>query len=201
MHDENIYTLFMLDDLHFIREAYQRLLGRQADAEGERYYLGRIAAGHTREEIIAQLATSREATPGAARIPGVRQFIKQREYKRHWLWRHFKFLSGRVTYQQQTNASLWHINQTLQQLVRALSTPLQAVLVQTELCETSPVDSTDRPPDDVDQTTFPGNYRPSTTLIENISKIQTGNDPTAFFQQLQQALSDSQETRKLARHI
>lgn len=55
-------------DLHFIHAAYQALLGRAPDAEGEAYYLTRLRAGDHKLEILKQLRRSAE---GKAFIPGV----------------------------------------------------------------------------------------------------------------------------------
>lgn len=55
-------------DLNFIHAAYQALLGRAPDAEGEAYYLTRLRAGDHKLEILKQLRRSAE---GKAFIPGV----------------------------------------------------------------------------------------------------------------------------------
>lgn len=55
-------------DREFIRTAYQAVLGRAPDAEGEAYYLARLRAGTHKLAILKQL---RRSTEGRAFIPGV----------------------------------------------------------------------------------------------------------------------------------
>ncbi len=55
-------------DRHFIHIAYQAVLGRAPDAEGEAYYLDRLRAGVHKLTILKQLRRSEE---GRAFIPGV----------------------------------------------------------------------------------------------------------------------------------
>lgn len=79
--DEPITTVPRLlepHDRHFIHTAYQSLLGRAPDPEGERYYLGRLRAGTHKLDILGQLRRSPE---GRAFIPGVAGL--DRAIKRH----------------------------------------------------------------------------------------------------------------------
>jgi hypothetical protein len=55
-------------DRHFIHTAYQAVLGRAPDAEGEAYYLARLRAGVHKLAILRQL---RQSPEGRAFIPGV----------------------------------------------------------------------------------------------------------------------------------
>lgn len=55
-------------DREFIRTAYQAVLSRAPDAEGEAYYLARLRAGTHKLAILKQL---RRSTEGRAFIPGV----------------------------------------------------------------------------------------------------------------------------------
>lgn len=55
-------------DREFIYTAYQAVLGRAPDQEGEAYYLARLRAGTHKLEILKQL---RHSSEGAAFIPGV----------------------------------------------------------------------------------------------------------------------------------
>jgi FkbM family methyltransferase len=79
--DEPITTVPRLlepHDRHFIHTAYQSLLGRAPDPEGERYYLARLRAGTHKLVILRQLRRSPE---GRAFIPGVAGL--DRAIKRH----------------------------------------------------------------------------------------------------------------------
>lgn len=60
--------LLELHDRQFIQTAYQSLIGRAPDPEGERYYLARLRAGTHKLVILRQLRRSSE---GRAFIPGV----------------------------------------------------------------------------------------------------------------------------------
>lgn len=46
----------------FIHAAYWMILGRAPDAEGLRYYLGRLQAGYGKRSVVAQIASSPERT-------------------------------------------------------------------------------------------------------------------------------------------
>ena len=79
--DEPITTvpqLTALDDRHFVAVAYQAVLGRAPDPEGEAYYLGRLRAGAHKLAILKQLRRSGE---GRTFIPGVAGL--DRAIKRH----------------------------------------------------------------------------------------------------------------------
>jgi hypothetical protein len=67
-------------DRHFIHTAYEAVLGRAPDAEGEAYYLDRLRAGVHKLTILKQLRRSEE---GRAFIPGVAGL--DRAIKRHAL--------------------------------------------------------------------------------------------------------------------
>ena len=55
------HGMMSLDSEAFIRQAYLRLLGRGADADGLKGYLEQLQQGVSREEIYQALATSEEA--------------------------------------------------------------------------------------------------------------------------------------------
>lgn len=52
----------------FLQEAYRRILGREVDDEGLRYYLDALSHGSTRTQVITQLLLSINAT-GLLRLP------------------------------------------------------------------------------------------------------------------------------------
>ena len=64
------------DDEHFVRRAYELLLGRPADPDGLRHYVGALNGGDTRESILRSLIRSdefarrfRQAVPQGGVIP------------------------------------------------------------------------------------------------------------------------------------
>jgi chromosome segregation ATPase len=82
---KNIDQLLELNDAVFIEGAYQALLGRAADPEGMRYYLGRLRAGYDKTGIIAQIAVSAEMRPTEQKSPALKEMISSTKNARHWL--------------------------------------------------------------------------------------------------------------------
>lgn len=74
----SVPKLLAPQDRGFIRAAYQAVLGRAPDAEGEAHYLARLRAGTHKLAILKQLRRSQE---GRAFIPGVAGL--DRAIKRH----------------------------------------------------------------------------------------------------------------------
>jgi hypothetical protein len=56
-----IDELLALDDADFVAAAYRRILGRDADAAGEFHYLGELAAGRRKLDILLAFAAEPEA--------------------------------------------------------------------------------------------------------------------------------------------
>jgi chromosome segregation ATPase len=81
----NINQLLELNDAAFVEGAYQALLGRAADPEGMRYYLGRLRAGYDKTGIIAQIAMSAEMRPTEKKKPSLQEAIASTKNARHWL--------------------------------------------------------------------------------------------------------------------
>ena len=63
--------LLACHDQHFVRSAYQTLLGREPDPEGLAYYLGRLRAGYSKMRILAQLRLSDEGKTRKTHLPGL----------------------------------------------------------------------------------------------------------------------------------
>jgi chromosome segregation ATPase len=82
---KNIDQLLELNDAAFIEGAYQALLGRAADPEGMRYYLGRLRAGYDKTSIITQIAMSAEMRPTEQKSPVLQEMISSTKTTRHWL--------------------------------------------------------------------------------------------------------------------
>jgi FkbM family methyltransferase len=77
-----VHDLLQLDDEPFVRAAYRELLGRDADPDGMRHYLGRIRSGEARESVIAQIRLSREGLPRQPTIPGLQSLIRRYRLRR-----------------------------------------------------------------------------------------------------------------------
>jgi len=85
---ENIYELFILDSETFVVEAYRCLLGRDPDEHGLAYYLGRLAVGYSKEEVVTQLALSTECKQ-FDKVQGLKSLVNQVRKSNHWLWGRF----------------------------------------------------------------------------------------------------------------
>lgn len=92
-HDKNIMPMIrhasQLLELHgaaFLQHTYQALLGRDPDAEGNDYYLGRLRSGHGKLNVIAQIARSPECRARNLAMPGLPELIAEDARARHWLW-------------------------------------------------------------------------------------------------------------------
>jgi len=85
---KHITELFYLDGREFLIECYRNLLLREPDERGLDYYLGRLAQGHSKRSVIAQLAKSPECRPHDE-IRGLKQLIADEQYAQHWFWRFF----------------------------------------------------------------------------------------------------------------
>jgi len=85
---KHITELFSLDGSAFLIECYNNLLRREPDVHGLKYYLGRLAQGHGKASVIAQLAKSRECRDHDE-IRGLKQLIKEEKRASNWFWAQF----------------------------------------------------------------------------------------------------------------
>lgn len=74
---QNLKTLLQLQNRQFVECAYLALLKRQPDPGGLNYYIGRLQAGVTKLQILAQIMASREAREFGVEIPGLRKAIRK----------------------------------------------------------------------------------------------------------------------------
>ncbi|MBU2811778.1 DUF4214 domain-containing protein [Acidithiobacillus thiooxidans] len=88
MYIKNIEELFVLDGRDFVTEVYRNLLKREPDEQGLRYYLGRMAQGHNKPEIIAQIAKSPECCT-LDKIVGLKKLTVDVQRSNSWFWRWF----------------------------------------------------------------------------------------------------------------
>ena len=92
---KNIYEIFTLNGREFITMAYNTLLEREPDVQGMAYYLGRLAVGISKTEIIVMLASSQEGKnkDPSSKVIGLRSLMREYKLDKHWLlgvWRRVK---------------------------------------------------------------------------------------------------------------
>lgn len=92
---KNIYEIFTLNGHEFITMAYTTLLEREPDVQGMAYYLGRLAVGISKTEVIVMLASSQEGknTDASDKVIGLKSLIREYKLDKHWLigvWRRAK---------------------------------------------------------------------------------------------------------------
>lgn len=82
---QNIYELFALDGKDFVVNAYMNLLERVPDEHGLLYYLGRMALGDSKQDVILELTKSPEYRP-KNQILGLEKLIinEKRTWTKIW---------------------------------------------------------------------------------------------------------------------
>lgn len=85
---KNIEELFVHDGSAFVTEVYRNLLKREPDEHGLMYYLGRLAQGYSKAEVIAQLAKSAECET-QNEIVGLKKLMVETQRAKSWYWRLF----------------------------------------------------------------------------------------------------------------
>jgi hypothetical protein len=122
---EHITELFALDGRDFITEAYHHLLQRKPDVHGMAYYLGRLAQGHGKAAVIAQLAQSQECRPWDE-IKGLNKLIADERRAKHWFWGLFG-QRQRLEHALQRGANVLALQQQSNLLQDALNKQTQAL--------------------------------------------------------------------------
>jgi glycosyltransferase involved in cell wall biosynthesis len=87
----NIAELFFYNHSDFVNVTYLAILGRPADPQGMRYYLGRLGMGFSKASIIDQIARSDEAKK-STHIAGLKDLMRRESKLRNPLRRFFRFL-------------------------------------------------------------------------------------------------------------
>lgn len=75
----SVNDLLSRNGLFFLQSAYQTILLRDIDENGQIHYLARMRAGCRKYDVIADLAKSKEAQKIGAVIPGLKNYLS-----RHW---------------------------------------------------------------------------------------------------------------------
>ena len=74
--------LLACHDLHFVRSAYQTLLGREPDPDGLKYYKKRLNAGYSKIGLLKQIRASAEGGLRTPNVLGLDQVIKKYKWGR-----------------------------------------------------------------------------------------------------------------------
>lgn len=123
---QHITELFSFDGERFVEIAYENLLRRPVDEQGMRYYLGRLALGHSRQSILLQLAQSPELRD-ITHIQGLPQLIKQERFRQSVLGRLLRFLGINKAQAPQTAGQ--RLNELSAQLGRSAHAQSEALKV------------------------------------------------------------------------
>lgn len=136
----HIVELFALEGEAFVTEAYRSLFGREPDVHGMAYYLGRMAQGHGKAGVIAQLAKSRECR-SYDEVEGLKALLRNEFRKSRWYWSIFKHRDRREMASQSAIVSLERIERQLGALHSAALAQVQQTtyLVQQRAQEMSAV--------------------------------------------------------------
>ncbi|WP_426265195.1 DUF4214 domain-containing protein [Sphingomonas sp. PWP1-2] len=89
MQVETLQELLSLDDVPFIRAAYQTLLAREADHGGLNFYSHRLRAGVSKIIILGELRASAEGRSQNTDIPGLDDTIRRAHSARKPVIGHF----------------------------------------------------------------------------------------------------------------
>lgn len=71
----SLQEILLLNDEAFVSAAYLALLGRKPDNKGVDFYLARLRAGHSKEAVLREIATSSEAKRQGRALPGLSRLI------------------------------------------------------------------------------------------------------------------------------
>jgi hypothetical protein len=74
---QSVEVLLGLDGAEFIRQAYGAVLGREADPDGLRTYLSRLASGTPKQQLLADLRSDPEGLAYASQLPGLDDLVRQ----------------------------------------------------------------------------------------------------------------------------
>ena len=81
----NISDLLRLTGFNFVRETYIALLHREPDRSGVEHYLAALRRGDSREDVVAQIALSKEAINIKQELLGLDQVVRRYQDRNHWL--------------------------------------------------------------------------------------------------------------------
>lgn len=81
----SLAELLSLEGRDFVQSAYATMLGREADAEGEVYYEGRLAQGHSKLGILHQMRRSPEARLLPDTVDGLDDAFRRYRFRSLWL--------------------------------------------------------------------------------------------------------------------
>lgn len=79
---EGLRGLLSLNDTAFVKEAYRRLLRREADPEGLQHHVNWLRSGTSKIEVLDQLAGSDEALAANVKVDGLEKAVRQHRWAR-----------------------------------------------------------------------------------------------------------------------
>lgn len=85
---KNINELFAFSSEKFIDLAYEIFLCRKPDDNGMRYYLGRLALGYSKIDVLEQIYRSPECC-FCGELDGLNALLRMQRRRRHWFWKWF----------------------------------------------------------------------------------------------------------------
>ena len=88
--------LLKRSDIDFVEGVYAALLRRNADKEGLEFYVGRLRAGMRKEQLLAEIASSIEATPTVTSSPAVQDLLRRERRHRNRVVRKLLEWTGRI---------------------------------------------------------------------------------------------------------
>ncbi|MFA7496512.1 MAG: DUF4214 domain-containing protein [Acidithiobacillus sp.] len=119
MQVQHVTELFSFEGEDFIAEVFRNLLGREPDAFGLRYYLGRLALGYDKSNVIAQIAKSSECRPHEEFL-GLKTLLVEQQRGTHWFWGRWKRYSRTTRSWQSGFARISAIGQQLTDQLKGL---------------------------------------------------------------------------------
>lgn len=124
--DLELIRMFELDDDAFVQAAYRRLLHRQPDRSGQRFYVASLVAGSTKLDVLAQLYASEERRKSGNRWPALERGLRARTLRRIPGLRYLLDRSPSIARFDDTKARLRQIERDIDELRAKMTQGLDA---------------------------------------------------------------------------
>jgi FkbM family methyltransferase len=112
LHANSLSELLSLDGKDFVRSAYATMLGREADPEGEAYYVGRREADIPKLQILYEMRKSPEAKLLLDPLPGLDEAFGK--LRRSWWFRGRKSAAEAIEARVTAESDQAHVQQFMQ---------------------------------------------------------------------------------------
>lgn len=153
----SLKDLFDKDNANFVKSIYRILLEREVDPEGLNFYLGKLASGLSRTELIYQILRSSEGSKSGVKVIGLAGILDR--YKKS-----FKSPLGmfyRIYYNMDVNTPYYSdIASTLNRLDVSINELSKQILELNVIASTSQIESLN-------------NINAETESVKNIDQITT----------------------------